>query len=193
MTAEVLGKLPPTFTTAEAKSLGISDRDLYSWRDKGDIDTLARGIYLRPGIAVDHDLVEISVRSADATLCLTSALSRHGLIDDIPGLIDVALPREQRQPRVDGPIRWHRFNSSTFSIDRTELDVGAGRVIGLYGPRRCIVDAFRLRHLYSTEQAILALRTWLTRRGSQPSDLLQIASLFPTTERAIRNALEILL
>jgi hypothetical protein len=78
-------------------------------------------------------------------------------------------------------------------FDRTELDVGAERQIGRHGPRRCIVDAFRLRHLYGTEQAVLALRKWLTGRGSQPLDLLRIAASFPTAERPIRETLEILL
>jgi predicted transcriptional regulator of viral defense system len=193
MSTALLASLPRAFTHADAKSLGISDRDLYSWRDQGAIETLGRGLYLRPGIEVDTDLIELSIRAPRATLCLTSALSRHGLVDDIPAVIDVALPRELRQPQTDVPVRWHRFDASTFLIDRTELDVGAGRVLGLYGPRRCIVDAFRLRHIYGTEQAVLAMRKWLTLRESQPSDLLLIAVSFPAAERAIRNALEILL
>ncbi len=186
-------KLPAAFTLSDARSVGISDRQIYSWRDNGDIEMLGRGIYLHPGLDVDHDLLEVAIRTPDATLCLTSALARHGLIDDIPAVIDLALPRDQRQPRTNTPIRWHRFDTTTFSIDRTELDVGAERQIGLYGPRRCIVDAFRLRHLYGTEQAVLALRKWLAICGTQPSDLLQIASAFPTAERSIRSALEILL
>ena len=185
--------LPLAFTHADARTRGISDRQLYAWRNDASIETLGRGLYLRPGLDVDHDLLEISVRAPDATLCLTSALARHELIDDIPAVIDIALPREQRQPRTDAPVRWHRFDNTTFTIDRTELDVGAGRVIGLYGPRRCIIDAFRLRHLYGTEQAVGALRRWLGRRESQPSDLLRVAASFPTAERAIREALEILL
>ena len=193
MTGIGIEDLPLVFTHADARTRGISDRQLYAWRDSAGIETLGRGIYLRPGLNVEHDLLEIGVRAPDATLCLTSALAHHDLIDDIPAFIDIALPREQRQPQTTAPVRWHRFDTSTFTIDRAELDVGAGRVIGLYGPRRCIIDAFRLRHQYGTEQAVGALRRWLARRGSQPSDLLQIATSFPPAERATREALEILL
>ena len=140
-----------------------------------------------------RDLLEISVRTPEATLCLTSALARHQLIDDIPAAIDIALPREHRQPRTTAPVRWHRFDASSFDIDRSQLDIDAGRTIGIYEPRRCIVDAFRLRHIYGTEQAIAALRRWLEQRESQPSELLRIAASFPTAERPIRRALEILL
>ena len=186
-------ELPVVFTHAHARTRGISDRQLYEWRDGALIERLGRGIFIRPELDVDHDLIEISVRAREATLCLTSALARHELIDDIPAVIDIALPREQRQPRAAAPARWHRFDTATFSIDRSELDIGAGRTIGFYGPQRCIIDAFRLRHLYGTEQAVGALRRWLDRRGSQPADLLRIATSFPATERTIRNALEILL
>ena len=188
-----IGGLPVVFTHAHARTRGISDRQLYEWRDDAQIETLGRGVFIRPGLDIDHDLLEISVRAPEATLCLTSALAKHELIDDIPSVVDIALPREHRQPRAAAPVRWHRFDTATFSIDRSELDIGAGRTIGLYGPHRCIIDAFRLRHLYGTEQSVGALRRWLNRRGSQPADLLRIATSFPTTERAIRKALEILL
>jgi hypothetical protein len=191
--AVTIEELPLVFTHADARAHGISDRQLYEWRDTAGIDTLGRGIFIRPGLDVDHDLLEISIRAPEATLCLTSALARHQLTDEIPAVIDIALPREMRQPRTAAAVRWHRFDASTFEIDRSKHDVGAHKHIGLFGPRRCIVDAFRLRHIYGTEQAIGALRSWLARRGSQPSDLLRIAASFPAAERAIREALEILL
>jgi predicted transcriptional regulator of viral defense system len=186
-------QLPLVFTHADAHSHGISDRQLYQWRDTAAIETLGRGVFIRPGLDVDHDLLEISIRAPEATLCLTSALARHQLIDDIPAMIDIALPREHRQPRTAAPVRWHRFDTASFTIDRTTLDVGAERSMGLYGPRRCIIDAFRLRHIYGNEQAVTALRRWLTQRGSQPAELLRIAASFPTAEHLIREALEILL
>ena len=55
---------------------------------------------------------------------------------------------------------------------------------GPLGPtRQCIIDAFRLRQIYGTDQAVGALRNWLAQRGSQPSDLLRIAASFPAAER----------
>jgi predicted transcriptional regulator of viral defense system len=193
MSAVVLQSLPPVFSHGDARSRGISDRQLYAWRDMGALETLGRGIYLRPGSDVQHDLLEIAVRAPDATLCLVSALARHGLVDDIPPVMDIALPRHQRQPRTAVLVRWHRFDASTITIDRGTFDTGAGRSLGIYGPQRSIVDAFRLRHLYGTEQAVTALRRWLSQRGSQPSELLRIASSFPASETPLREALKILL
>jgi predicted transcriptional regulator of viral defense system len=193
MTISLDERLPSVFPLGQARALGLSERQVYAWRDNGDIEVLGHGIFAKPGIEMDQDLVEISVRAPLATLCLTSALARYELIDDIPTVIDVALPREHRQPRSSALARWHRFDTSSFYIDRTQVDIGGGRTIGIYGPGRCIIDAFRLRHLYGTDQAVAALRRWLNFRGSQPAELLRLAGSFPVVERPLRQALEILL
>lgn len=224
----------------------------------------------------DPDLLEIAYRAPHATLCLTTALARHGLSDAIPARIDVALPRGQRRlvgqmlarlrhihdamvaldeliadqlkpwtrdiellmtipgvgpktaqvfiaetggdmsrfgsparlaawvgvapamhesaghrspagtrqgnkwlasmlveaatavsrPRTQAPVTWHAFAADTFDLGRDELQLTKETSIGLYDPARCIIDAFRLRHLEFPETAIEALRRWLRRRGS---------------------------
>jgi len=73
------------------------------------------------------------------------------------------------------------------------LPLTSQTTIGLYNPQRCIIDAFRLRHLEGPETAVEALRRWLRRRGSQPATLLAMARAFPKAEPALRAALEILL
>ncbi len=193
MTAIAVDDLSPIFTHADARARGVSDRLLYSWRDRGMVEQLARGIFVQPNLAADPDLVEIAVRAPDATLCLTSALARHQLIDDIPPTIDVALPRTQRSPRTAAPVTWHRFNEDTFPIGREQLTVYADLTIGIYSPIRSIVDAFRLRHLYGEDRAIEALRTWLAGRSNHPSELLDMARHFPTAEPPLRRVLQVLL
>lgn len=188
-----LADLPEIFTHADARSAGWSDRDLYAMRDRGDIERLARGIYAQPELAVDPDLVEIAVRAPDATMCLASALAHHDLTDDIPSSIHVALPRTRRPPRTEAPATWHRFNNDTFELGRSALAISDGLSIGLYSPARSIVDTYRLRHLYGTEQALDALKRWLQMRGNQPSDLLGMARRFPKASPAIRDALQTLL
>ncbi len=185
--------LPPIFTHAAARALGVSDRALYHWRDQGRIEQLARGIFTQPDLLADPDLIEIAVRAPDATLCLTTALARHDLIDDIPPTINAALPRRQRAPRMTAPVSWHRFDEDTFAIGRDELAVYAELTIGIYNPARSIVDAFRLRHLYGEDQAVGALRRWLAEPGNHPAELLALARHFPTAEPSLRSVLQVLL
>ena len=193
MSTKTVAGLPEVFTHADARRAGISDRDLYQMRDRGDIERIARGIYAHPGFEADPDLVEIVIRAPNATLCLTSALAYHDLTDDIPPAINVALPRSQRPPKAEAPVTWHRFNSDTFNIGRDTTPVTGQLDMGIYSAARTIVDTYRLRHLYGTDQALEAIKRWLRIRGNQPAELLDMASSFPKATTAIRSTLETLL
>ncbi|MHC4851866.1 MAG: type IV toxin-antitoxin system AbiEi family antitoxin domain-containing protein, partial [Planctomycetota bacterium] len=157
------------------------------------IEPLGRGLFMRAGTAGDPDLIEIAARAPSATLCLASALARHGLTDEIPDSIHVAIERSRRPPRTEAPVTWHRFDEATITIDRQEFKVTNGYTLGVYGPRRSIIDTFKLRHIEGHDTAIEALRRWLKRRGNQPSSLLATLRHFPTAERSVRAALEVLL
>lgn len=186
--------LPATFTRAQALRHGLTERDLYRLRDRGVIDQVARGMFRRHDARpADIDLQEVALRAPRATLCLTTALARHGLTDEIPATIDVALPRHQHRPATTAPVAWHWFAPATFDIGRAELDIGDGLSIGLYSPERSIVDAFRLRHREGWVLAGGVLRRWLRERDSSPATLLVTAQHFPQAERALRATLELLL
>lgn len=191
----VIRALPAAFTYAQARRGGLTDRTLYRLRDSGAIESIGRGLYRRTDVqaSADIDLVEIAQRATRATLCLTTALARHGLTDEIPAMIDVAVPRGQHRPTVAAPVAWHVFNPDTFDLDREDLALDDQTSIGLYGPRRSIIDAIRLRHREGNELGYTALKRWLTRPGNSPAELLAIANRFPQASKALREALEILL
>lgn len=186
--------LPETFTFSQARAAGLSAWRLYRLRDQGAVVSVGRGLYRRRNAAlVDLDLVEIARRAPAATLCLTTALARHGLTDEIPSHIDVALPRGRHRPATSAPVVWHAFAPDTFEIGRTALSLDVDASIGLYGPERSVIDAVRLRHREGTDLAYGALRRWLRRKGNSPTELLAMARHFPKAERPLREALEILL
>ena len=184
--------LPQTFTYTGARAAGISKRRLYQLRDEGQ---LGHGLFQRNDRDqdADIDLIEIAVRAPKATLCLISALARHGLTDEIPAGIDIALPRGQWKPTTRAPAIWHSFNPATFDLGREPLDLTRDLAIGLYSPERSIIDAFRLRHHEGSDLAIGALKRWLRLPGNQPTALLGLAAHFPGTQPALRTTLETLL
>jgi predicted transcriptional regulator of viral defense system len=187
-------KLPMTFTFARASELGVSRRALRAMLESETIERRARGIYSRTNaIGDDPDLAAIALIAPRATICLTSALARHDLIDAIPGSIDIALPRNSRPPSTHMPVTWHRFAESTFDVGRSTIEID-GRPMGLYDPMRSIVDSFRLRHHEGHEQGLEALRAWLRRRGSRPAALLELAhAVDPRAESVLRRTMLILL
>ena len=174
----------------------------FSWRDlneamaNGEVERIAPGTYARTG-QVDDDtatLASIALRKPIATMCLLSALDRHDLTDAIPSRIDIALPRGSRALTAPySRINWHHFDSSTFSVGREQVEIVDGIFIGIYGARRTIIDAFRLRHLLGADTANEALKRWLRRPGSHPAELLKMAANFPKALPQLRNSLEVLL
>ena len=185
-------ELPGTFTYTQARQVGLSKRALYALRDSGQIQAIGRGLYRRTDAPLaDLDLIAIAERAPEATLCLTSALARHDLTDAIADRHDIALPRHRRHPTVDAPVRWHRFDATTFTIGRDLLSLDPDSTIGIYDAPRSITDAFRMRGQLGPDLAYHALRRWL-RAGSHPADLLRTAKHFPAALPAIRHALEVL-
>jgi hypothetical protein len=186
--------LGDTFSYGEARQASVSDRRLYQLRDAGEIVALGGGVYRWAGAPpADTDLIELAERVPRATLCLETALARHGLIDAIPAAIDIAIPRGNRRPALRAPCRLHQFNARTFDLGRETVDVGARRPLGLYSPERSLVDVVRLRHLEGSELAWEALRRWLDKPGRSPAQLIELAQSFPRAETALRRALEVLL
>jgi predicted transcriptional regulator of viral defense system len=174
--------------------MGLSKHGLYQLRDEGRIEVLARGIYRRSNAAVaDPELLEIAKRASRATLCLTTALARHGLSDEIPSAPDIALPRGTRTPATSARVQWHLFDAATFDVGRETLRLDSDTHIGLYSAERSIIDAFRTRGHGGHELAHDALKRWLRRRGAQPAVLLKLATRFPRAAAPLRKALEILL
>jgi predicted transcriptional regulator of viral defense system len=184
--------LPDTFSYTDARSAGLSKRSLCRLRDEGLIEPLARGLYRRADASLaDLDLLAVAVKAPRATLCLATALARHGLSDAIPSRPDIALPRGARAPATDAPVQWHRFDPLSFDVGRETLALNETTAIGLYSAERSILDAFRTRGTEGPELAHEALRRWLRRRGSKPARLLALAAHGPRTVAPLRAALDV--
>ncbi|WP_107653944.1 type IV toxin-antitoxin system AbiEi family antitoxin domain-containing protein [Nocardia suismassiliense] len=189
--ARILTELPDTFRFNDAVRL-IGEGRFRRLLADGQITRLAHGLYRKAGWIGDEDLLAIATRAPRATLALRSALARHDLIDDIPSSIDIAIPRGAWAPKLETPIRWHRFDAATFDLGRDDLDIGQSQNIGIYSAQRSIIDAFRLRHLEGDDLAIESLKRWL-RKGGQASELLRLAKSFPTAQRGLNQTISILL
>jgi predicted transcriptional regulator of viral defense system len=190
-TDDALSRLPSTFRSSEALE-HITKRQLLNLRLDGRITPIARGLYRKSDWYGDEDIVEIASAAPHATIALRSALVRHDLTDDIPAAIDIAIPRGDWAPKIGANVTWHRFATTTFDIGREQLRIDDDRTIGLYSAPRTIIDTYRLQHHQGVDQANDALKRWL-RNGGQPSDILRMARSFPHAQRALQQALSILL
>ena len=173
--------------------LGTSRASFYRAAREGRFERVARGIYLPlDAPPADFDQIEATSRRDDATICLTSALAQHDLIDTIPASLHIAIRSRSRIPATEGAITWHQFDRATFDLGREIISInGTDMTISRYTEERSIADAFRLRGEIGYEIARDALKEWL-RRGGKPAQLLDFAERLPRAKGPLFAALEAL-
>jgi predicted transcriptional regulator of viral defense system len=180
-----------TLRMSDALRLGINRRTLYGMRDAGLVESVARGFYrLADQEPLAHpDLVAVAARVPLGVLCLISALSFHDLTTQVPHVIDIALERGARRPRVDyPPTRFFWFSGPSFheGIEVHELD---GISVRVYDPEKTIADCVRYRNQIGMDIVIEALRSWGERRAHKLDAMMRYARI-RHVERTVRPYLE---
>jgi predicted transcriptional regulator of viral defense system len=177
MAVEV-GDLPSTFTTRTACGLGLHPRDLYRMRDNGDVVEISRGVFRRADAPVPQwvDLLAVAYRAPVGIVCCLSALVVYDLTDEIPGAVQIAVPRPHRPPRISHPpTEVFQFAAATFEFGLSTVEAAPGEHVRIYSPERTVVDLMRLRRRLGEPLALSALRQYLRRRDARPGELLSLA------------------
>lgn len=171
--------LPATFTTGEARAAGAHPRDVYRWRDNGLTAELSRRGFRRADAppASHPDLLAVSRRAPRAALCLLSAAAAvHGLTDELPRAVQIAVPRGTGRPQIAYPsVEMFTFAATTFDLGMERAEVAQDETVRLTGPARTVVDLTRMRRRIGEPLALIALRRYLTRPGGRPAALIDLA------------------
>lgn len=174
----VLADMPDTFTSATAFLRGLHPRDLYAWRDAGEIVELSRGVFRRADapLAAHPDLLAVAYRAPRAIACCMSAAAVHELTDEQPLHVQVAVPNGTHPPRIDRPpTKVFRFDPRTFEHGLTSTEAAPGEPVRVYDAARTVVDLMRLRHRLGESVAHAALNRYVTRPDARPALLLEYA------------------
>ena len=170
--------LPPTFTAKTARALGVHPRQLYAWRDDGEITELSRGIFRRADAppASYPDILAVAYRAPRAVVCCLSAAAVHELTDELPGSVQVAVPSGSHPPQIGyPPATVLRFEAQTFELGLSAVDAAPGEPVRVYNAARTVTDLMRLRHRFGEPVAYTALNRYLAQPGSRPALLLSYA------------------
>lgn len=162
-----LREIGPVFRSKDAVTAGVSWRDLYALRDRGEILELSRGLYQLADTAgtSNVDFVAVCGRAPRGMTCLNSALAYWDLSDEILAQVHLAVPSGSHRPVIDyPPTQVHVFHAGTFGLGRLEVTAEAGERFWVSDRERTVVDAFRLRHLLGEDLAFAALRNCLQSR-----------------------------
>lgn len=158
--------LAASFTTGEALAGGLAASSLYRMRDRGELVELSRGVWRRSDAPASpyESLRAVTLRAPHGMVCLVSALSVHELTDDIPRVVDVAVPRGTTRPAITyPPVVVHVFDPDTFELGRTSFEIAPGEPVAISDPVRTVIDVLRLRNRVGTDVAYQATRRLLER------------------------------
>lgn len=161
----------------DLKDIAISATTISRAVADGEIIRIGRGLYQLEDSEMDTHtaLAEIAKRAPKAVICLVSALSFHGLTDQIPRKVWVAIGAKDWEPKIGYPrIRVVRFREPYFS-QGVETHTISGVGVQVYSVPKSIADAFRNRNLVDRSVAIESMKSALENRKVSPGILAAAA------------------
>ena len=153
----------------EAQKLGVRRMTLSRLTAKGQLQRLGRGLYALPDAELNehHYLAIVSKQVPNATICLLSALSYHGMTTELPRATWIALPSKSRPPKIEYPrlqIVYMSEPAASYGIENYVIDKVS---VPISTPAKTVADCFKFRNKIGTDVAIAALKDyWFERRGT---------------------------
>ena len=162
---------------AEFGQVGITATTISRMEQAGEVVRLARGLYQLPDAALDpqQSLAEAARLVPKGVICLASALAFHGLTDQMPQKVWIAIGRKDWRPRVSyPPSRVARFSDELLrrGVERKKI---AGTAVPVFGVAKTVADLFRYRRTVGDAIAIEGLRQALRRRKATPAEIAREA------------------
>jgi predicted transcriptional regulator of viral defense system len=177
--------------TNEALERGIHRRTLYGLRDEGILIQVSRGLFQLADIEIPAQvsLAEVSKRVPNGVVCLISALAFHELTTQTPHYVWLAVERKARKPKIKyPPLRVFFFSGDMFSQGIKIINV-MNQKVKIYNAPKTVIDCFRWQKAVGLDVAIEAVKEYLKRRDSSPSELVHYAKLCKV-EKLVRPYLQ---
>ena len=156
---------------------GITATTVSRMEQAGEVVRLARGLYQLPDAALDpqQSLAEAARLVPKGVICLGSALAFHGLTDQMPPKVWIAIGRKDWRPRVNyPPIRIARFSDELLQRGVEHKKI-AGTPVPVFAVAKTVADLFRYRRTVGDALAIEGLRQALRQRKATPAEIAREA------------------
>lgn len=158
---------------AEIRRAGITAATVSRLEQEGIVTKLGRGLYKLADAAPErnHTFAEAAKRVPKGVICLVSALAFHGIADQMPRRVWIAIGSKDWKPQIDyPPLRVVRF-ADKFLRDGVETHDIEGVSVPIFGVAKTIADVFRHRRSVGIDIAIPALKESLRQRKATPSEI----------------------
>jgi predicted transcriptional regulator of viral defense system len=161
----------------ELREAGVTAATMSRMERAGEVIRLSRGVYQLPDAELDpnHSLAEAAKQVPKGVICLVSALAFHGLTDQLPPKVWMAIGTKDWAPQRDGtPVRIVRFTDGLMKED-FEKHVIEGVEVKVFGAARTVADCFRHRSKVGLSVAIEGLQEALRQRKATPAEIARQA------------------
>lgn len=161
----------------EFKAAGITAATVSRMVEYGQVTRLGRGLYQLPDAPLDvhHSLAEAAKRVPKGVVCLVSALAYHGLTDQIPRAVWIAIGLKDWSPKSDSPpIRTVRFTDAylTEGVITTRIE---GVSVKIFDVAKTVADGFRHRRTIGQAVALEGLQEALRHGKATPAEIARAA------------------
>jgi len=163
---------------SEFRRAGITAATVSRLEASGAITRLARGLYQLADADVDanHTLAEVSKLVPKGVICLTSALAYHGLTDQIPASVWLAIGPKDWRPRLTyPPMRFAHYSAEQLKrgVEHHRID---GVSVPVFSAAKTVADMFRYRRTVGLRVAIEGLRETIRERKATPAEIARYAT-----------------
>lgn len=137
---------------------GVSKMTIGRMVREGILESPAHGLYSLPGIQASPyaDWAIVATKAPSAVICLLSAASYHGMTQELPHRLAVALPHGSSLamgrafPLELDILSWRSEALMTLGIETRRID---GADVSMTSPERTLVDLFRYSSLNPSMRA----------------------------------------
>lgn len=167
----------PILRARELRAAGIAAETIARAVDEGDIDRIARGLYQRgdADINADQNLAEVAKRIPKGVIAMVSALAYHGLTDQMPRRVWVAIGTSDWAPTsTHPPLKIVRFADKYLKQGVAYHEI-SGVEVPIYSIPKTLADLFRNARLADRSVAIEGLRSALDQCKTTPSEIAEAA------------------
>ncbi len=159
----------------ELRAAGIGPQTIARAVEDGEIERISRGLYQRSEADIEehHILAEAAARVPKGVIALTSALAFHGLTDQMPRKIWMAIGPSDWSPVPSyPPLRIVRL-TDRYLRHGIEHHAIAGVDVPIYSIPKTLADAFRNPKLVDRSVAVEGLRTALEQSKATPGAIAE--------------------
>ena len=175
--ARELLKVQGMVRLSEFRAAGITGATIARMLNDGEVTRLTRGLYQLPDTPIDanHSLAEVAKRVPKGVICLVSALAFHGLTDQLPRAVWMAIGTKDWTPKAGTPpIQVVRFTEALLTDDVITERI-EGVAVKVFGVAKTIADCFRHRRTVGQSVALEGLQEALRQRKSTPAEIARHA------------------